>query len=310
MSELYNDEIKTEYINQLRSSSVAHLITSVFKLHKQYEEYFGKDFYDFIEPEIIELLTSMNAISFTSLNSKCSVLRTYTRWAIEKRLNKDNINHYDSITPEDIYSCLNKFTQQKKYITLEELEEVSENFINISDAALCYCLYFGIYGKKGEEIKNLTGDDISLITNQVRLVSGRVLELPSNIVKILHDSCNEYDYLLPDEKRLALMSLDPTDASVFKKRINARFDTIDSNQKRIMGRLTKLKTETGCISLGISRLKNSGLLEAIKNYVDRTNVPVDKLYDDPEVKAIYKTWNMTFPVVRKAFYSKIYEYIG
>ena len=309
MSELFNREVKEEYIEQLRSSSVKRLTRSVFKMSKEYEEYFKKDFYDFIKPEIMELLASMNAISFNSLNSKCSVLRTYTRWAIDRKLSKDNINHYDSITPEEIRECLNKFIQQKKYITLAELDELSKDFLNISDAALCYCLYFGIYGKQGIEIKNLTEESISTSENKVSLVTGRTVILPSRIINILYESCEEYDYILPEDKKFGFMALDPTDKSVFKKRVNARYDTIESNHKRILSRLVKLKNDTGCVSLGISRLKNSGLLETIKNYIDDHPESLDTLYSNPEIRNIYKTWDMTFPPIKKTFYSKIYEYI-
>lgn len=306
---MYNEDVKNEYLDQLISSSVKRVAKSVFKNSEEYERYFNKDVCDFIEPEIIEYFTSMSATSFVGLHSRCSILRTYTQWCIDNRINKDNINHYDSIKPKDIDGCLNKIGEKNKYVTYEELRELAQEFTNVSDEALCYCLFFGIYGKKGEEIINITNDDISTVSNTVELSSGRKVYVPHEVAIILKESCNEYDYILPEDRRITTVPLMKDDPSVFKRRANARNNTIDSNNRRILGRLMKLRNETGSQALGVSRLKNSGLLEAIKNFSDNHPEYRKSLYDRQEIKDLYKKWNMTFPPVKKTFYNKIDQYI-
>lgn len=305
---MYNEEIKNEYLDNLISTSVKYASRSIFRYSVEYEEFFGKDVCDFIEPEIKEFLAGMGAISFASLHSKCSILRTYTQWCIERKINKDNINHYDSITPKIIKSCINKFAENSKYLTFSELKEISKDFMNISDVALCYCLFFGIYGKKGNEIINLTSDNIDIKSSEVHLVTGRTVKIPQEVVSILVDSCNEYDYIIPSDRRVSTLPLDITDMSVFKRRANARFNTEDSNNKRIVNRLIKLKTETNCRAIGISTLKNSGLLWSIKKYVDANNINGD-LYDNHAIQKIYKDWDMTFPPAKKVFHNKVDEYL-
>ena len=307
---MYNESVKKEYLDQLVSISIRRAASSIFKSSEDYEEYFKKDICNFIEPEIREYLTGMNAISFAGLHSKCSILRTYTEWCISRNLSNDNINHYDSITPKIIKSCLNRFAEQSKYITYDELKELAKDFTNVSDAALCYCLYFGIDGDRGKEIINLTADDVNLGSSTVKLVTGRSVKLPDEVIMTIIDSCNEYDFILPSGKRFSTLPLDPTDPGVFKKRANARLDTVDSNNRRILNRLSKLKYETGCAALGVSRLKNSGLLEAIKKYLDKHPEHRNDLYEQDEIKKIYQTWNMTFPPIPKTFYDKVNTYLG
>lgn len=136
-----------------------------------------------------------------------------------------------------------------------------------------------------------------------------MVKIPHEVVDIFVDSCNEYDYILPTGKRFETLPLDSTDLSVFKKRANARLDTEDSNNRRIIHRLIKLKSETGYSSLGIPRLKNSGLLETIKKYVDNNPDSRDSLYEQKEIRDIYKAWGMTFPPVKKTFYNKVNKYL-
>ena len=306
---MFNENVKNEYLDQLISTSIKRSALSIFRNSEEYEEYFNKDICNFIEPEIKEYFASIGAISFVGLHSKCSVLRTYTQWCIDKKISKDNINHYDSITPAIIESCLNKVGEQSKYITFAELKELAKDFTNVSDSALCYCLYFGIYGKNGNEIINMTEDDIDVDSATVKLVTGREVRIPHEVISVLIDSCNEYDYILPTGKRFATLPLDETDRSVFKRRANARLNTEDSNNRRIINRLLKLKSETGYTSIGISRLKNSGLLEAIKKFSDANPQYRECLYDRKEVREIYKTWDMTFPPIKKTFYNKVDKYL-
>lgn len=305
---MYNESVKNEWLDQLTSTSIRYAASSIFRNSEEYEEYFNKDICNFIEPEIIEYFASMEAVSFFGINSKCSILRTYTQWCIDRQISKDNINHFDSITPAKLESCINRVASKSRYITFKELTELSKDFTNISDSALCYCLFFGIYGKIGEEIVNITEDDIDVNSATVKLITGREVKLPHSVISVLVDSCNEYEYILPVGKRFSTLPFDSTDRSIFKRRANARFNTDQNNNRRIINRLIKLRSETDCYALGVSRLKNSGLLEAIKQFSDSHPEYNNYLYEQPEIRDIYHKWDMTFPPVKKAFYNKINKY--
>lgn len=306
---MYNEEVKKEYLNGLLSTSVRYATNSIFRNSFEYEEHFGKDLYDFIEPEIVEFLTGMNAVSFASLHSRCSLLRTYTEWCISKKISKDGINHYDSITTDIIESCVNKFGAQKRYVSYEELKEITKDFINVSDSAVCFCLFFGIYGFKGKEIIGLTLNDIEESSGKITLNTGRIVKVPHEVVSIFVDSCNQYDYILPGGRRFSTLPLSEDDPSVFKRRANARFFTEENNYKRIVNRLKKIKDETGCPAIGVATLKNSGLLWQIKQYIDKNPVSGD-LYDDENVRSIFKKMDMTLPPARKVFHEKIDKYLN
>lgn len=291
---MYNETTKMEYLNQMTMQSAKKILFTVFNNDLGYEEYFGKDMCNFTEPEILEFFVAFDSIAFESLNTKCSLLRTYTQWCIEHNLSNDNINHYDSITRQNLYDCLNKAKYEQKLITLEELKEVCENVINVRDQALCYCIFFGLYGKDGSDLLDLTAKCIDINTGRI-VLKGREFIVPAWVAKIIYDSCETYQYVAYNANGVFEMRLKETDPSVFKPRDNATVDTLHSYKKRISRVLNDIGTQTSCLAMTVKRLRNSGIVYHLKRCMEAHQLTIEELYVSKYAEEILEKYYLQYP---------------
>ena len=294
---MYNEETKMEYLNQMPMQSAKKVLLTVFNSDLGYEDYFGKDLCNFTEPEILEFFIAWDSIAFESLNTKCSLLRSYTQWCIEHNLSNDNINHYDSITRDNLLSCLNKTKYEQKYITLEELKNVCDNVVNVRDQALCYCIFFGIYGKEGEDLRELTAQCINLETGHIKLLNGREFDVPVWVAKILHDSCETYEYISYNANgNVFEMSLKEDDPTVFKARNNSSVATMAVFKKRISRILSLIGKEMSCPAITAKRLRNSGIVYHLKNYMIENNLNAENMYYEDYTGEIMEKYGLQYPI--------------
>lgn len=293
---MYNEEVKNEYLNQMQLQNAKKIIFSIFNNNLGYEEYFGKDFCNFTNQEILEYFTALDSVAFESLNTKCSLLRTYTQWCIEHNLSADNINHYDSITRDNLRNCLDKTLYQSKFVSLEELREICSQFVNVSDRAVCYCIFFGIYGNGGEELRELTSSCIDINTGHIKLHNGRELDVPVWVAKELYDSCETYEYtVLRDNGEIFDARLRDTDPTVFKARDNSSSDSLRAFSKRISRRLSMLGKEAESVTMTTKRLKNSGMIYKIKKFMEENGLTVEEAYRSQETRDIFVEYRLKYP---------------
>ena len=287
---MYNNNIKEEYLSRLNTSS-EYMLRNLFGKSELYEEGKGKDICDFIEDEIIEFLHGLFSSSSVTLLSYVSMLRIYTQWCCDNNINADHINHFDMITVEMVNSCINKIIIESKYITLEELKNVTEDIVNVCDKALIYALFYGICGEDCIELTNITANDINLTTQEIKLCTGRTIKAPAQLCYLLGQSCNTYDYILTTTSNFSSLPLYQTDETSFKKRANARFSTQERARLRVVARLSKLRESTGNIALSIDRLKNSGMIHHIKAIMKEKGISKDEIFNSSEMIEIQKYYN-------------------
>ena len=287
---MYNNNIKEEYLSKLNSVS-EYMLRNLFSKSELYEDGKGKDICDFIEDEIIEFLHGLFSTSSVTLLSYVSMLRMYTQWCCDNNINADHINHFDMITVDMVNSCVNKMIMESKYITLEDLENVMEDIVNVCDKALIYALFYGICGENCVELTNITTNDINFTTQEIKLCTGRTIKVPAKLCYLLGQSCNTYDYILTTASNFSSLPLDQTDETSFKRRANARFSTQERARLRVVARLSKLRDYTGSIALSIDRLKNSGMIYHMKKTMEEKGISKDDIFNSSEMLEIQKYYN-------------------
>lgn len=287
---MYNNNIKEEYLSKLNTGS-EYMLRNIFNKSESYEEEKGKDICDFIEDEIIEFLHGLFSSSSVTLLSYVSMLRTYTQWCCDNNINADHINHFDMITVDMVNSCINKMIMKSKYISLEELEIVMEDIVNVCDKALIYALFYGICGESCIELTNITTNDINFTTQEIKLCTGRTIKAPAKLCYLLGQSCNTYDYILTTSSHLSSLPFDQADETSFKKRANARFSTQERAKLRVVARLGKLREYTGNIALSIDRLKNSGMIHHMETVMREKGISKEDIFNSQEMKEIQKYYN-------------------
>lgn len=287
---MYNNIIKEDYLRKISQSS-EYMLRNLFNKLEPYEENKDKDICNFIEDEILEFLNGLYSSSSVTLLSYVSLLRSYTQWCCDNNINVDHINHFDMITIDMVSDCVNKMVIKAKYITLEELNSLVEDIVNVCDKALIMALFYGICGENCVELTNITLNDIDIATQKITLCTGRTVVVPRKLCYLLSQSCSTYDYILTSTSSFDALPLSQDDETSFKRRANARFTTQEKAKLRVVSRLSKLRDYTGSIALSIDRLKNSGIIHHIKIAMDENGISKDEIFSSKEMLAIQKHYN-------------------
>ena len=191
------------------------------------------------------------------------------------------------------------------------MREICDGFVNISDKALCYCLFFGIYGEKGDDLKNLTAECIDLNTGHIVLRNGKEVNVPTWAAQAMYDSCEEYTYYVYKQNgEIFEAGLREDDPTVFKARNNATRDGQKQFLQRVTRRIVKIREDTDNIAFSIRRLKTSGMIWAMKEYAKEKNLDTFQLFKAPYTVEIFKRYGITFyPVSFEDFKKKYLMYL-
>ena len=260
------------------------LYLKFFKNTEKFERLAQKDISDFEYQEALALLKQLEISSISTLSMFVSMMDNYALFCQKSKASKLGINSFKIISGKDIKESLIKFkTQDERIFSLEELQKFCElNLTNICDKVLIFCLFHGIYGKKGEEgeeIANITKEDVDKENHLVRLYTGKERNIPLFLCQLIEKSCDTYEYYRMSSRttthRLIFL---PEDKSPFKKRNNSI--TIDNISRRIQDRLEKLRVDTGCELLYLKKIIDSGLVQNLKDIMKEKNLDSSQLLND------------------------------
>ena len=189
---MYNDELKTRYIETLENEAIRALLTKEFESCGDTEENLGKDIKDFNRTEILDYYTSLNTYSLDSIMVRNYRFEHYADWCIANML-KEGKNEFADITPEILMGCLNKDVVNSLVLTREQVLEVIDN-LPYGEAFLILALFEGICGKDYEEFHDLKLTDFNVKGNEiiVKLCTGRKLTVTKEL----------YDYAVKATKQL------------------------------------------------------------------------------------------------------------
>lgn len=289
----YNNEIKCEYLNTLEGKSL-DLMRTHFKNTKHFEEDYECDLCDWNEEQIKNFLLSLNSSSKQAVAGINSLLKKYTQWCINNNINSDNINHYNNITYEEITGLLNPNANKFIIKSKEEIIEIANRYVNVSDRFLLLCLFEGI---QLNEISFIQIEDIDTKKEKIILrKTGREIKVDKSLCELGIESCKNYEYLPCNgksdfKKTTVLLAQDKT---AVKLSSNAKkFDEL-SKVNACKNRLKKIKEEEGTsVMLSVDRIKKAGFIYYLKELAQKYNVEINEnfwkkspFWDKEEVKEL------------------------
>lgn len=206
---MYNEELKRQYI----AEKVAAVSISPTYLEARFQEVgatealLEKDLAYFTTQEILEYYKTQNYTSFNIINLLNSIFNMYTQWCLQKNLVPDNQNHYSEMTPELLFSCLNKRLQQSKYLTREQVLSYIKELPNPKDQFMLLGIYeFG----KQENFYNIcyaTMKNINEKEGTMLLPTGETVEISKELIHFAKQSEEADIYYSVSEKEKKTMPL-------------------------------------------------------------------------------------------------------
>ena len=190
----YEDENKNSYIieAETRNPLLKRILAYEFLMLKPYEEELGKDVSNFTVKEILDYYKSLFSHSADTLNVLNGRLRAYAEWCLRHNLIKDNQNHFEEISPELLYQCVNQGFYDQGIVSRSDLLVQIRRFKNYCDKFLVLGIFEGLQGKGMCDFWDLTIDDFE--GNIVTLKTNRKLVVSDELVSYARKSSEEYDF--------------------------------------------------------------------------------------------------------------------
>lgn len=212
-------ELKEEFIQALESKfsdAITYVAKSLLLTKiESVEIELGKDFYNFTQDEIKNMLREFRAKSVGSLNTYWSILCKYLIFAYDKRDNVD-LSIVKMLSSKDLESFVNKVAEKDRFITREELHQMLLRSINPQDQAIFVLLFEGVCGKDYEEILNLQMIDVDLETGTIRTPRKDIVIKDSKSLFIIEEAMMQQFYFV-DNMMETVMAINPKNSYVIKK---------------------------------------------------------------------------------------------
>jgi integrase len=191
---MYNEEVKTEFMNEY-GEGTKKILSRIFKVSRLSEEDLGKDLYSFSREEIRRL--GFLYMPKTEYSSKANIqwIHKYIDHCIDMGYKK-GLNPLDSVDKEWKEQFVNKSI--KKYWTKQEIQKIVNQRVNAQDACTIYLPFLGVRGVANSEILNLTKQDLDSFNNKLHLIDlngkKRTITVDDLCVKICQQALKEDQY--------------------------------------------------------------------------------------------------------------------
>ncbi len=186
---MYNEEFKKEYLQLIANTNTLEQRKNVFHILEKYEEFIGKDLYEFTREDLLELLQKLaiNGESYDSMIRKRAVINDYREWCAQKQHVVVDAANIDSKTIREVIE------QNSRYLTEVEIMSLAQKLENSCDKFLLLAPFYGIGAKDKTELLKLTAADFDLNSESITLYNGRTLKVPSHLCTLGIESANTYE---------------------------------------------------------------------------------------------------------------------
>lgn len=267
---MYNANRKEQYIEEKGTQNLELGVVGV-RLFNRIAETEERLQLDCCEFSILEIMTFYKSLCYTSQNTLFvtnSLLKSYTSWCLSKGYVSDHQNHYNELSVDNIYSCVNHGITSNKIFSKDDIDSIINNCETDSDAVLVLALYEGICGTNMCELVGLNVNDID--GNVIHLVSGRDMEIPARLV-LLIESANEEEGIIRNGVLKKYIESD----KVFKVVIGSRH--LEAHRKTLYTKLARIKEHQELLYLTTFNIMESGRIEMIKKMKSESGMSVEDI---------------------------------
>ena len=252
---MYQAEQKEKFITDYMHSRIVQKTSlyGLFRKIESYEEDLNKDVCMFTKDEAKKMYTGLQSRSVYTLLNNNVILKAYTAW--QKHYNGLTVdNVYEDITINDLHACVD--AKASKILSREEIIEIEEQLLNVTDAAIVECLFQGIAGPSMRDITSLNRYMLDEKNKQIVFPDGRVFDISEELCQMLDKAFDEVKYVCYGET-LRVKELIGK-GKLFKDRDNAH--AVDSDDRRFRAVYRKIQVIRDFV--GIKELTMKGIAAA------------------------------------------------
>lgn len=305
-SEAQIEEFLTEY---KRSRIIAETsVRAILRRAVEWENKFGKAFYDFDKEEALEMFKSAHAISVVSLQNANLTLKYAARYF----LNKVGGNVYEGIGKYDLEECVDKTKKKNLIFTKEDIEDIQEQLLNDTDKSILFLLFEGAGGEKLKEIMFASIDQLSRKDMKMFFRSGKTIDLTQETYDLLKRGFLE-DELVSFGETTRISSVIPS--GLYKVRCNTLSDNsnIDNPEDRerryrwCQRRMMLIADNLG-IQITSGSVQESGLLHYLRLGVAESGFTLRDYVKTEDARALARHYDIYSEYAPQILLEKFEEY--
>lgn len=269
---MYKKEMKEGFISDYIRSRVVQQ-TSVYGLFRKiqsYEETLNKDVCEFTKDEALEMYKGLKSRSVYTLLNNNVILKAYCAW--QKHYNGLNTESaYENITIDDLRSCVD--AKASKLLSREEITEIEEQLLNVTDAAIVECLFQGIAGPSMRDITSLSKDMLDKENKCLIFPDGRVFDISEKLCEMLEEAFEEESYICYGETLRVKKLIGK--GKLFKDRDNTyASDTDDRKFRAVYRKIQVIREYIGIKELTMKGIAAAGFLHYLKTHLKESGLSI------------------------------------
>ena len=275
---MYTSEKEVEdFLVEYKRSKVIIETTTRAALNRaiEFEERFGKPFYQFTTEEALEMYESAHAISVVSLQNTNLLLKNASRWM---RYQQGNITDsaYEKITKDMLGTVVDIDKKNRLILSKDDLDEISNQLLNWTDRAILLMLFKGAGGYMLEELTFMKWEQVSYTDLKVYFRNGKMIDITKQEYEFLNNGFTEDELMsFGTTSRVAKVR----SLGLYKVRSNALSDNDNPEDKADLERryrwtqrrLALISDDLG-VKLTAGGIQSSGLLWHLQQGVKETGL--------------------------------------
>lgn len=266
---MYNEDMKEGFCKDYLRSRIIQKTSlyGLFRKIESYEEDLAKDVSEFTRDEALAMYSGLKSRSVYTLMNNNTILKAYCAWLQHHHgLNSDV---YEQITIDDLKPCVDK--NASKLLSKEEIIEIEDQLLNVTDAAILQCLFEGIAGPSMRDITELNESMLDKENDRLIFPDGRIFNISYRLCDLLYEAFQEEEYICYGET-LIVKKLQGR-GKLFKDRDNAHAaDSDDKRFRAVYRKIQVIRNHIGIKELTMKGIAASGFLYYLRKCLNETGL--------------------------------------
>lgn len=239
----------------------------LFRKIESCEEKLQKDVSEFTKEEAFAMYTGLKSRSVYTLMNNNTILKAYCAWLrYHHGLGSDV---YEQINIDDLKPCVDK--NASKLLSREEITEIEDQLLNVTDAAIIECLFQGIAGLSMRDITELNESMLDKENECIVFPDGRIFDISSRLCDLLEEAFQEETYICYGET-LRAKKLQGK-GKLFKERDNMyAADSDDKRFRAVYRKIMVVRNYVGIKELTMKGLAASGMVYYLRKCLNETGL--------------------------------------
>lgn len=304
---MFNENIKNEFIEEYTRSRIVSLtsLNALFRKISLYEKSTDKDISLFNSEDILNMYKAFDVKSVNTLQNYNNYLKAYCSFIRYKT--GLEYNAFSSITKNMLKDCIDEETKKSKYLSYDKLQDLEDELLNYTEAAILECLWAGIAGKELADLTHLKRSQINMKNMTITFGDQRVYKIYDRLYYLLDKAFNETEYVCYGET----MKVKPVVGHdcLYKVRDNAYKDGNDVRFRWVYRKIIIIRDYFDIPELSMKTIHGAGLLHKIKYGMSQENVGFKEFLLSEQGDALMKQYGFSNKNRVDVVFDKFVDYI-